>query len=98
MSDLLAPILYVVDDEVDIFWCFSGLMERMVSIILWQWNFIMVCYVLQMSIFEPTQEHTKERIKRLHTLVMIFCPNFHYVFSNVLVSSYVAMQLWHFIV
>ena len=32
MSDMLAPILYVVDNEVDVFWCFSGLMERMVSI------------------------------------------------------------------
>ena len=29
---MLAPILYVVDDEVDAFWCFVGLMERMVSI------------------------------------------------------------------
>ena len=28
---MLAPILYVVDDEVDAFWCFVGLMERMVS-------------------------------------------------------------------
>ena len=30
MSDMLAPILYVVDNEVDAFWCFAGLMERMV--------------------------------------------------------------------
>ena len=29
---MLAPILYVVDDEVDAFWCFVDLMERMVSI------------------------------------------------------------------
>ena len=33
MSDMLAPILYVVDNEVDAFWCFAGLMERMVSVI-----------------------------------------------------------------
>ena len=33
MSDMLAPILYVVDSEVDAFWCFSGLMDRMVSVI-----------------------------------------------------------------
>lgn len=32
MSDMLAPILYVVDNEVDAFWCFAGLMDRMVSI------------------------------------------------------------------
>jgi len=30
MADLLAPILAVMDDEVDSFWCFVGFMERMV--------------------------------------------------------------------
>lgn len=29
MSDLAAPILYVVRDEADAFWCFAALMERM---------------------------------------------------------------------
>ncbi|CAF2374796.1 unnamed protein product [Rotaria sp. Silwood2] len=29
MNDLLSPILIVMDDEVDAFWCFVGLMERM---------------------------------------------------------------------
>ena len=27
MTDLLAPILSVVDDEVEAFWCFVNLME-----------------------------------------------------------------------
>lgn len=31
MSDLLAPLLYVLDDEVDAFWCFVAYMERVVS-------------------------------------------------------------------
>lgn len=31
MSDLLSPILYVMDDEVDAFWCFSALMETIAS-------------------------------------------------------------------
>ena len=31
MADLLAPILAVMDDEVDTFWCFVGFMDRMVS-------------------------------------------------------------------
>ena len=30
MSDLLSPILVVMENEVDAFWCFAGLMERMV--------------------------------------------------------------------
>ena len=32
MSDLLAPILVVVDNEVDAFWCFAGFMDQVVSI------------------------------------------------------------------
>ena len=31
MSDLLSPILFVMDDEADAFWCFVGLMEIVVS-------------------------------------------------------------------
>ena len=31
MSDLLAPILVVMENEVDAFWCFAGFMERVVS-------------------------------------------------------------------
>ena len=34
MSDLLAPILVIVDNEVDAFWCFAGFMDRVVSKIL----------------------------------------------------------------
>ena len=33
MSDMLAPILYVIGNEVDAFWCFVGLMEQMVGVI-----------------------------------------------------------------
>lgn len=31
MSDLLSPILYVTQNEVDAFWCFCGFMELVVS-------------------------------------------------------------------
>ena len=30
MSDLLAPILVVMENEVDAFWCFAGIMDLMV--------------------------------------------------------------------
>ena len=33
MSDLLSPILVVMENEVDAFWCFAGIMERMVGLI-----------------------------------------------------------------
>lgn len=32
MSDLLSPILYVTQNEVDAFWCFCGFMELVVSL------------------------------------------------------------------
>ena len=31
MSDLLSPILFVMDDEADAFWCFVGFMEMVVG-------------------------------------------------------------------
>lgn len=31
MNDLLSPILIIMEDEVDAFWCFAGLMSRMVN-------------------------------------------------------------------
>ena len=31
MSDLLAPILVIMENEVDAFWCLAGFMERVVS-------------------------------------------------------------------
>jgi hypothetical protein len=30
MSDLLAPILVVMENEVDAFWCFAGFIQMMV--------------------------------------------------------------------
>lgn len=32
MSDLLSPILQLLEDEVDSFWCFVGFMNKIVSI------------------------------------------------------------------
>lgn len=31
MSDLLSPILFVMENEVDAFWCFVSFMDQMVS-------------------------------------------------------------------
>ena len=30
MSDLLSPILYVMEDEVEAFWCFTSYMQQLV--------------------------------------------------------------------
>ena len=45
MSDLLSPILYLMDDEVEAFWCFVGFMEKMVR----------TQSFLQTSSYEPQQ-------------------------------------------
>lgn len=34
MSDLLSPILQLMSNEADTFWCFAGFMERVVSELL----------------------------------------------------------------
>jgi len=31
MSDLLSPILMLMNNEPDAFWCFAGFMEKVVS-------------------------------------------------------------------
>lgn len=31
MSDLLSPVLVVMENEVEAFWCFVGFMEKLVS-------------------------------------------------------------------
>lgn len=41
MSDLLSPVLVVMENEVDAFWCFAGLMERMVSSFVFYTTFIL---------------------------------------------------------
>ena len=33
MSDLLSPILCLMDNEVDAFWCFVGFMNKVVSLV-----------------------------------------------------------------
>ena len=30
MSDLLSPILFLMESEVEAFWCFAGFMEKLV--------------------------------------------------------------------
>jgi hypothetical protein len=32
MSDLLSPIMVIMENEVDSFWCFSGYMDKIVII------------------------------------------------------------------
>ena len=41
MSDLLAPLLVIMDNEVDAFWCFVGFMETVVST-----KFVRCCFVV----------------------------------------------------
>lgn len=38
MSDLLAPILVVMENEVDAFWCFAGFIQMMVGLFKFESN------------------------------------------------------------
>ncbi|KAF5917192.1 hypothetical protein HPG69_014125 [Diceros bicornis minor] len=52
MSDLLSPILYVIQNEVDAFWCFCGFMEL---VVLWtglpgpNLHLLVACAILDME-------------------------------------------------
>lgn len=46
MSDLLAPILVVMENEVDAFWCFAGFIHMMVSLRTCLLHIVVCYYVL----------------------------------------------------
>lgn len=47
MSDLLSPILLLLEDEVDSFWCFVGFMNKIVSVLF---NFVIFLGDLQLTV------------------------------------------------
>ena len=57
----------------------------------------MACNVFQMRNFELTQDHTKARIKKLRTLVMLVCPTLYDFLGNILVRMYALYSKYNFI-
>jgi hypothetical protein len=43
MSDLLSPILCLMENEVDAFWCFVGFMDRVVTYALFMYLLVCLC-------------------------------------------------------
>ena len=82
MSDLLSPILAVMENEADAFWCFVGLMNRVVSIFC----IFLSCYSLLFSIqghhFEMSQETMRLRMKQLRALLNVSSPDFYQFLSK----------------
>lgn len=71
MSDFAAPILYVMNDEIDAFWCFVGLMQRIVRLInLVQKNDLS----FQQPNFEKDQANIKLQMNQLKDLLVIVNP------------------------
>ncbi|XP_071942622.1 TBC1 domain family member 15-like [Antedon mediterranea] len=58
MSDMLSPILEIMDDEVDAFWCFSGFMDQ----------------PGMMSNFDLDQAGMKKQLTQLNTLLQFLDP------------------------
>ena len=51
MSDLLSPILFVMKNEVDAFWCFVGFMDRVASNFEFDQGRNYIAHILQLFIF-----------------------------------------------
>lgn len=50
MNDLLAVIMSVIDGEEDAFWCFAGLLDRVVRLFFSRFSLIFQCLIIS-SIF-----------------------------------------------
>ena len=50
MSDLLAPILVVMENEVDAFWCFSGFIHMMVCLHVSLYLYLYLCLSVCLSV------------------------------------------------
>ena len=53
MSDLCSPMIVLLDDEADAFWCFERLMRRLVDFpfILMRLNFVKLFKIIFLCIF-----------------------------------------------
>lgn len=83
MSDLLSPILYVIQNEVDAFWCFCGFMELVVRPTagvgdkppqrMGVWFLTWPC-LPQHGNFEESQETMKRQLGQLLLLLRVLDP------------------------
>lgn len=93
MSDLLSPILCLMESEVDAFWCFVGFMDKVVRLyykICKLYKFIIIYknielityyyYTKQSSNFEIDQAGMKAQLCQLYTLLSATDPQLaHYL-------------------
>eukprot|EP00057_Strongylocentrotus_purpuratus_P006731 XP_011661205.1 PREDICTED: TBC1 domain family member 15-like [Strongylocentrotus purpuratus] len=61
MSDLLSPMLIIMDDEVEAFWCLCGLMDD-----------LQLCMN-----FDMEQEGMKRQLIQLNSLLQVIEPKFY---------------------
>jgi len=69
MSDLLSPILFVMNDEVDAFWCFVGFMDKVVTFPLVM--YLHVCFMFLESGHNHTDDNVREWIAIFNVLVQM---------------------------
>lgn len=82
MSDLLSPILYVMGNEVDAFWCFVGFMNRVVSYtMVFQAHFMFFGFILlqlfsfQYNNFDVDQAGIKKQLSGVQKLLGVVVPD-----------------------
>jgi len=102
MSDLLSPILYVMENEVDAFWCFVSFMDQMVS----PWKLLSgrglgrrrvltsyCLFLLQHQNFEEQMQGMKTQLIQLGALLRLLDLSFwNYLGMNQSVCSYAKLS------
>jgi hypothetical protein len=74
MSDLLAPIMVIMDNEVDSFWCFAGFMDKIVNyaihfLKLKNYTVTANYFLKKESNFMMDQMNIKQQLSNLKTLL-----------------------------
>ena len=101
MSDLCAPIMVVMENEVDAFWCFAGFMDIIVSnffSIYWpkhhqlvvlpsHWFLPFFIFIFfQGHNFELDQAGMKDQLRQLNLLLKFLDPQLHNHLGRILLS------------
>lgn len=94
MSDLLSPILFVMEDESEAFWCFVSLMERLGPNFNRDQNgmhsqlFALSKVYLSLVLFLPDKLHTHVQLLIFNDYVVLYLSSFTLFFSGLFLTLY----------
>lgn len=94
MSDLLSPILFVMEDESEAFWCFVSLMERLGPNFNRDQNgmhsqlFALSKVYLSLVLFLPDKLHTHVQLLIFNDYVVLYLSSFTLFFGGLFLTLY----------